>query len=168
MLKWETSADPDDVTELLHLVEPYIQERDAILKCLRTFPDLYQVDVVRLEQRVVALVIFTYLPKTNTFHIEDFALHPIIRGQNLSQWLWTKWLKFRSINDSQALTIEVYLQNVKIWSKIMGVKDLGLPNARILLAPNAPMTFMGKNLSTSAAVVHKEWVAIQKRVQSRL
>ncbi len=167
-LQWEQCKNQHDIEELLHLVEPYPQEFNAIMKCLGNHPGLYDVSVVWYDSRIVALCIATFLPKTKTVHIEDFALHPIIRGQGYAQILWDGWLKYYNISENQALTVEVYAQNIKIWSKIMKIKDLGVEDAHIMLVPKAPMRFMGKNLSVNPKLVYEEWFAIQRFIQSKL
>jgi hypothetical protein len=96
MIVWQKSCRPEDFEELLELVEPFERERKAIFQCIRTNV-CYNAYVARnKDNRVVALAIATLLPKTQTLHVEDFALHPCIRNRHYAQKLWDSWRKLVS------------------------------------------------------------------------
>lgn len=181
-LEWSICSDPMELVEILSLVEPYPREFQAIMACLKLTPSVYKAFVAKrvvepkCDSRALAIVIATYLPHTQTVHIEDYALHPIIRGLGLAQSLWHTWRRFVELHEGwawdQAITIEVYNQNVKVWGKIMGVEAIDLTStetpARLPLAPEVPIVFMGRDLVASPAVIYAEWIAVQKREQNLL
>jgi len=164
---WKRQYDPAALIPILEMVEPYKKERDVILKCIE-LGICYRAYVARdYLKLVVAIAIATILPKTQTLHVEDFALHPRIRGKGHARELWKSWRLFvRSDWTSiEALTIEVYMHNIEPWRKIMGVTEL-LPQPVYLLplAPNVPMVFMGRQLTSSVSDVLAEWQSIQRDV----
>jgi len=163
----------EDIDEILRLVEPYPAEHAAIVDCIRLPLSVYKVYVARSHQlgAPLALVLATFLPRTKTLHIEDYALHPIIRGLNLAAPLWRQWREFVATTEGwgprQAITIEVYLQNVKVWNRVMGVADLKY-KIHLPLAPHVPVQFMGRDLTASPREISDEWLEVQQREQQRV
>jgi len=165
MFIWEQNYNHTLFREILEIVEPHHREREAIMKCLER--GLYYRSYLARDKNnsVVAIAIATLLPKTQTLHVEDFALHPIIRKQGHAQKLWDDW---RALVRSEwttvtSMTIEVYLQNVEPWKKIMGVEELIPHPIKLLpLAPNVPMMLMGRDLTSPVNFIFKEWQEMQR------
>jgi hypothetical protein len=65
------------------------------------------------------------------------------------------------------MTVEVYLQNVIPWSKIMGVTPL-FDGSLLPLVPDVNVVFMGKNLTSSIVDVFQEWQDVQRVIQAKL
>jgi len=157
-LIWEHNQDYRLYTDILEIVEPHEKERNAIIECLKQ-GICYRSYLARDETGfVVAICIATILPKTQTLHIEDFALHPKIRGLGLAKYLWDEWRKLvrETWTEIEAISIEVYLQNVAPWRKIMNIYEL-FPEPLHLLpfAPDILMMFMGKNIASNAEEILK-------------
>jgi GNAT superfamily N-acetyltransferase len=167
MFVWQHCRDPIKFEEILQMVEPYEEERKMILNCIQHDIVYQSYIAVDASDFVVAIVIATILPKTQTLHIEDFALHPNIQKQGHARQLWKDWRDFinKTWTKIESLTIEVYLQNVEPWRKIMDVHEL-LPEPLCLLplAHHVPVMFMGKNITNSVTDILNEWKQVQTDV----
>ncbi len=165
---WKRCFDATKFQEILNMVEPYEEERNMIVYCIQHNICYHSYIAVDALDFVVAIAIATFLPKTQTLHVVDFALHPKIRKQKHAKQLWLNWRKLvkSEWTETESLTIEVYLQNVEAWKKILGVNEI-LPNPQYLLplAPNVPMMFMGRNLTCPANEVLAEWQQLQTNVR---
>ncbi len=159
---WEETNDVKSLVDILNYVEPHEMERNAILKCVEN-NIVYKCFVAKnKEHKIVALIIATFLPQSQTLHIEDYAIHPLFRGQGHARKLWNDWrdLVRCQWTTVEALTIEVYLHNVEVWRNIMGISELFPHNYELDLAPGVLVSFMGTNLTCSPEHVIKEWKKI--------
>src|SRR5947209_1425272 len=93
MSGWFRCTDSKQLEEILSIVEPNNKENQAILKCINE-TEIYRSYIYKDNGTIDAICIATLLSKTQTLHIEDFALHPRIRGKGKSYPLWNSWLKF--------------------------------------------------------------------------
>jgi GNAT superfamily N-acetyltransferase len=166
--KWSQVYNSEDLSEILSLVEPNEIERKTIINCFDN-STIYRGYVAHNFQtkNIDAIVIATYLTKTETLHIEDFALHPRIRGQGYARSLWSSWLELiveeKWIHSlDTAISIEVYKQNVEPWSKIMGVKTI---ETALLPLTGVEIVWMAKNLKRLFKEVFDEWTDIQANYQ---
>lgn len=161
LFEWIQTSDSLQVEEILMLIEPEIKERTAILNCFDAY-NCYVCMNLEHDKRIDAICITIKLPKTDTLHIEDFALHPRIRGKGYAKGIWELWLYYYGIDDSTAISIEVYLYNIKAWEKIMNVKVLDIPTTP-LYYNEVEIQWMGKNLKYSIQEIVQEWTDIQER-----
>jgi hypothetical protein len=167
MFSWQRCHDPTKFQEILNIVEPYEEERNMILNCIEQNIVYRSYVALDTSESVVAIAIATFLPKTKVLHIEDFALHQKIQKQGYAKQLWKDWRNL--VNETwtkiDSLTIEVYLQNMEPWRKIMGVSELlSNPSCLLPLAPRVPVMFMGKNLISSVDDILLEWKQVQEAV----
>jgi len=168
---WEQNFDHNLFKEILEEVEPHHKEREAILLCIE-HKLCYRSYVAKDENgKVLAIAIAILLRTTETLHVEDFALHPSIREKGFARKLWDDWRSFvRSEGITmEAMTIEVYLQNIEPWRKIMGVtmlvtELLPSPMKSLSLAPNVDVMLMGRNLTAPVADVIAEWQRMQRDI----
>ena len=119
----------------------------------------------------MAIAIAILLPRTQTLHVEDFALHPRIRKLGYARQLWDDWrtLIHSTWTTTNSLTIEVYLHNVEPWRKIMDVSELVSQPLRLLpLVPDVPMMLMGHNLTAPVSDIFEEWQEIQREATALL
>jgi GNAT superfamily N-acetyltransferase len=188
---WKRTNDPKLFGELLILIEPNMVERTAIINCILE-TNIYNVYIAEnsVSFRIDAICIATFLNKTQTLHIEDFALHPNIRGKGYAKILWNSWWDFvvnteKWINIDQSMTIEVYTKNVFPWNKIMGVNPLFNSDSlltnedtigknqsfNVELSPlfwtNEKIVWMGKNLINNPRDIESEWTQIQFKERIR-
>ena len=162
---WKRQQDHNLFTEILEIVEPFQKEREAILDCIKETLYYRTYIATDKEELVVAIAIATFLPKTETLHVEDFALHPRIRRKKYARKLWNDWrtLVRSEWTSVEALTIEVYLHNVEPWGKIMKVtKLLPQPINLLPLAPEIPMMLMGRKLTSPVSDILAEWQQLQR------
>ena len=166
---WSSCNDLSSLEELLLLIEPDTIERTAIQRCLKE-TNIYNAYIAKSPTgEIDALCISTFLQKTQTLHVEDFALHPRIRGKHLAQSLWDAWWhhleKEKVIREEQPMTIEVYPKNVIPWTKIMKVHVLF---ESALLWTRESIVWMGKNLPEGMeASIVQEWRNLQEKEQLR-
>ena len=166
MFIWEQTTDVNNLSEILTLVEPHEMERNSILTRIK-HNVVYKCFVAKNQDHSnVAIIIATFLPLSQTVHVEDFALHPNIRGQGHARQMWKDWrtLVRNTWTNVEALTIEVYLQNVAVWRKIMDVAALLPQTYELDLAPGVFVCFMGKNITCSPHVILTEWKHICNKI----
>ena len=109
MFVWQHCHDPTKFDEILQMVEPYEEERKMIINCIKHNIVYQSYIAVDSSNFVVAIVIATILPKTQTLHIEDFALHPNIQKTGHARKLWHDWRDFinKMWTKVESLTIEI-------------------------------------------------------------
>jgi ribosomal protein S18 acetylase RimI-like enzyme len=175
MWNWRRTFDIGEIEEILSLVEPNKTERNAIIQCIQ-HTDVYRmyvaerVQLLRIEKKLVdGIAIATWLPQTETLHVEDFAIHPRIRGQKHAAQLWQSWWRMivdqeKWVKENVTMTIEVYLHNVEAWRKIMQVNEL-FPEEKTQDLPvsGESIVWMGARLkdNVSAKAIQAEWMEIQ-------
>jgi hypothetical protein len=101
-------------------------------------------------------------------YIDCFAITPEIRGNKLSYLAWNSFIKFLNEKfpqiNTDKLIIEVYLQNIVVWNKVMGIEVLNIDE--IVTKPKliTPTVIMGKNIKSKdeAVEVYKEWQEIEE------
>jgi hypothetical protein len=170
---WERTKDRNLLHEILSIVEIKPTELNAILRCVEE-TDVYNAYIAYNSEskKIEAIAIATWLPKFNTLHIEDFALHPRIRKAGHSVTLWNSWVHFISESEkwicdaNVSMTIEVYIHNVVAWRKIMGVEPLLLYKTK-LWWETEEILWMGKNLKYPATAIILEWIDIQQKEKIR-
>ncbi|CAH6419964.1 Hypothetical protein HVR_LOCUS1020 [uncultured virus] len=145
---WRRTFNYQEIDEIFCLCEPAINVWDR--EGITTYdPDLYRTYVYEEKNKILAIGIGSWLPKTRVFHIETFALHPDIRGQGRARSLYQSWRRFvrkdwaETISGDDTTMIEVYVYNVEAWRKIMGVVELD-HNLKDTL--RTPAVLMGKNV----------------------
>jgi hypothetical protein len=173
--KWERCNNYNELKEILEIVEPNIYDKEGIIK---RYPAHYRAYVARGAPNSIpqigAIAIAAFLPKSRTLHIEDFAIHPYLRGLGYARLAYSSWRAFVWLEWYEAapaylngggIMIEVYLHNVEAWRKIMGVTevDVGSRQSR-LLKKSTPIIVMGSNLSCPVAA-YAEWQSFQERWQ---
>lgn len=170
---WSRCTDVSELVELLVLVEPNLVERNAILSCLKD-TEIYRAYIYKtnVDGPVDAINISTKLCDGKVLHVEDFALHPRIRGKGLARGVWNSWKDYVANVEKwiettdPPMTIEVYPHNVEPWSKIMGVKVV---SSEPLPWTSEQIWWMSRNMSDELMkVVMKVWLEIQKLQMERM
>lgn len=163
--KWSRALLYSDLKEILELVDPNVWDSAGLAT---KYPTRYRAYVAKKDDgRVDAIGIAAYLPDTKTMHVEDFALHPRIRGQGLARRLYNGWREYmlEEWPETKACggstTIEVYLQNVEAWRKIMQVKEVEVKAEALIL--RHPIRVMACNLTHPSEEVYAEWQAFQRQ-----
>lgn len=175
--RWFRATSWEQIEELMNFVEPScnVYDKHGIVS---RFPTRYRayigyVDLNKREgvdsHQVNAIAIAALLPKTRTVHIETFALHPRVRKLDLAHSAWKSWRQYlvdewpETKETGESITIEVYLQNVVPWSKIMHVQTLETGGMKPqLIDDSTPVMLMGRALNQPAAQVYAEWQAFQR------
>lgn len=184
--RWRRATDWSDLEELMELVEPNIFDKTKVAtrypNRLRAYVGtiahsllggaLHSLGVSALVAEAMgadAVALAAWLPESKVVHVEDFAIHPRWRGEGLARPAWTSWRAFlaqewpetRVARD--AMTIEVYLQNIEAWRKIMGVHELVTDMQPLYLLPTTPIQLMGRDLTCPVRDVYAEFQAFQRK-----
>lgn len=116
---------------------------------------------------VTACAVIGNLEKSATMYIDCFAIVDNLKGKKLSYIAWQTFIEFVKVEWSEVntnkLIIEVYLQNVIIWAKVMGVDVLNIDS--LITKPKlvTDTIIMGKNIDSveDAIQVYVEWQFIE-------
>jgi hypothetical protein len=163
---WKQTLEYNEMKELYELVIPKDDLWNPLI--LTKYPDKVKGFIAQDNSgNVISCAIIANLNKTNAMYIDCFAISPEIRGNKLSYLAWNTFIeflneKFKEINTDRVI-IEVYLQNVSIWNKVMGINVLnidGMVTKPKLITPNI---IMGKNIMSinEAIEVYAEWQQIE-------
>lgn len=163
----------DNFLEILKGIEPNTPPVSGLVTC---DPVNYRIYIACHSDQVGAIAIACYLPKCKVLHIEDFALNPNIYGKGVATHLFDSWLEFvaaewpeaRDACSSRSLMIEVYLQNIEPWRKIMGVEKVKTSLAAIFIRDDTPIVLMAKNLPCHPDIAYKAWQVYQQEFYTRV
>ncbi len=151
-MTWRAARDYAEIKELFELLEPpyNVWDREGLWQWYKVF--------VTTDGTALALV--AWLPVTGVVHIETFGLHPRIRGQGRARGLFAALLAHVHATHgwpTDKLLIEVYVENVEAWRKIMGVTEVDVGDMRPFHVED-PMVIMGKGVDRTA---YEEWQRMQ-------
>jgi hypothetical protein len=163
---WSQTFEYNDMKELYELVIPKDDLWNPLI--LTKHPDKVNGFVARdNDGKVIACAVIANLNKSNATYIDCFAIVPEIRGNKLSYVAWNSFIEFLNEKYKQyntnKLIIEVYLQNVAIWHKVMGIDVLNIDAIVTKSKLITPTLIMGKNImsETEGVEVYSEWQEIE-------
>jgi len=169
--EWHRFVNPneplfDRFLEILRKFEP----NTPLVHGLVSDPKNYRCYIARdkISGRGEAVGIACYLPKSNVLHIEDFILDPCIHGKRLANALYKSWREFICSEWPEAkcagisTMIEVYLQNVEPWEKILLVEKVKVSQPAKFIREDTPIVVMARNLPCSPDDAYAEWQAYQE------
>lgn len=165
MFNWSQTFEYNDMKSLYELVIP----KDDLIhpSILTNHPDKLNAFVARdNEGNVIACAVIAKLNKTNATYIDCFAIVPEIRGNKLSYVAWNSFIAFIDGKfNTDRIIIEVYLHNIPIWHKVMGIDVLNID--AIVTKPFLfnPTEIMGKNMTADAVEVYSEWQEIENCIK---
>jgi hypothetical protein len=162
--QWERCIDYNEMKELFETV---IFDEDCWDKknMLTKHKDLFRGYIAKYNNKVIACGTIAWLKNSEVLHIDCFALSNDIRGMGMSYSLFNSFLIFVKnewsiIKNIDKLLIEVYLPNVEVWNKIMGVVDLKIDNKVTKNRVKNSVIIMGKNIDEPIKT-YNEWQNIE-------
>lgn len=154
--------------EMKELYELVIPECDRWVGDKFLDTDIIKGFIAEENGEVIACSVICNLEISETMYIDCFAISPSIRGKKLSYIAWNTFIEFINNNypeiNTDRLIIEVYLQNIELWGKIMGIESLNMTNAINL---KSDVLIMGKNIH-NPNVIYEEWKNIADENLSEL
>lgn len=153
--------------EIKTLFESVIPDEDCWDKSnmLTKYPNKFR-GYTTIDGKACATV--GWLSKTQTLHIDCFAIDQSIRGNGKSYEAWNTFLEFIQIEwpdvKTNKLLIEVYTKNCIVWGKVMDVINLGIDDSVVKMRVKNPVIIMGKNLNSKQEAIdaYGEWQEIEE------